>query len=93
MTPQTRAVLACGLLAAAVLPSSARAQNAAPTDPTGRAAPPGTAVAPPRGAMDDGGRRPPTDATGSTAPTGTPVAPSRLSGPNAVPAPAPTNRP
>lgn len=93
MTPRTRAILACGLLAAVVLPLPAGAQNAAPTDPAGRAAPPGTAVAPPRGTMDDGGRRPPTDATGSTAPTGTPVAPSRLSGPNAAPAPASTNRP
>lgn len=93
MTPVIRTIAACGLLAAAALPLPAWAQNAAPTDPAGRTAPPGTAVAPPRGTADDGGRRPPTDATGNTAPTGTPVAPSRLSGPNAVPSPPSTNRP
>jgi hypothetical protein len=92
MTLQTRIIAACGLLAAAALPVLALGQNAAPKDPTGRAAPPGTAVAPPRGTVDDGGKRPPTDAAGKTAPTGTPVAPSRLSGPNPTPSP-PAARP
>ena len=82
---------ACGLLAAVALPSPLLAQNAAPKDPTGRTAPPGTAVAPSRGTAD-GGKLPPTDVTGQTAPAGTPVAPSRLAAPNDTPAPPSTTR-
>jgi len=85
---------AYGLLAMAALPFPSMAQNAAPTDATGRTAPPGTAAAPPRSASDDGGQRPPTDATGKTAPAGTPAAPSRLANPStATPSPPATNRP
>ena len=87
-----RFLAACGLLAAVALASPLMAQNAAPTDPTGRTAPPGTAVAPSQTSAD-GGRRPPTDPTGKTAPAGTPAAPTRLSEPNAAPSPAPTNKP
>ena len=86
-----RTIAFCGLLAAAALP--AWAQNTAPTDPTGKAAPAGAAVAPPRATTDDGGRRPPTDPTGNTAPAGTPAAPTRLSEPNAAPSPPSTNKP
>lgn len=87
-----RFLAACGLLAAAALPFSIWAQNAAPKDATGRTAPPGTPAASSRTTASDGGRRPPTDATGHAAPPGTPAAPSRLSAPDAPPDP-PSTRP
>ncbi len=93
MNRPIRYLAACGLLAAAALPFPLMAQSAAPTDPTGRTAPPGTAVAPSRTTANDGGRRPPTDPTGRTAPAGTPLAPSRLSAPDAPASPPSTNRP
>ncbi len=92
MNHSTRYLIACGLLAA-MSPGPLLAQNAAPTDPAGRTAPPGTAVAPSRTTTNDGGRRPPTDPTGRTAPAGTPLAPSQLSAPNALASPPSTNRP
>lgn len=91
--------LACGLLAAATVSFSIAvsfpvlAQNVAPKDPTGSFAPPGTAVAPPKSATSDGGKRAPTDTTGKTAPAGTPLASSRLAAPNATPSPQSTTRP
>jgi hypothetical protein len=95
MTRSTRLLAACGLLAATALPfplmAQKAAQNAAPTDATGRTAPPGTAATPPKSATNDGGQRPPTDATGRTAPAGTPAAPSRLATPGtATPSPPAT---
>lgn len=84
-------IFACAWLAAMALPFAAVAQNAPPTSPAGRTAPPGTAVAPPKSATEDGGRRPPVDPTGQTAPTGTPVAPSGLTNPStATPSPPST---
>ena len=80
MMQRIRLLVAYGLLAAGAF-APAVAQNAPPTAPSGRTAPAGTAVAPPRSAADDGGQRPPTDPTGQTAPRGTPVAPSRLADP------------
>jgi len=93
MNRPIRYLAACGLLAAVALPRPLVAQNAAPKDPTGQTAPPGTAVAPSRTTANDGGRRPPTDATGQTVPAGTPLAPSRLSAPDAPPSPPSTNHP
>lgn len=92
MNRPIRLLATCGLLAAVTLPFPLMAQNAAPKDATGQVAPPGTAVAPPRGTTD-GGKRPPTDVTGQTAPAGTPLAPSRLAAPNATPSPPATTRP
>jgi hypothetical protein len=98
MLRSSRSLAVYGVLAMAALPfpsmAQKAAQNAAPTDATGRTAPPGTAAAPPRSATNDGGQRPPTDATGKTAPAGTPAAPSRLANPStATPSPPSTNRP
>jgi hypothetical protein len=85
--------VACGLLAAAVMSFPVMAQNAAPKDPSGMTAPPGTAVAPPKNATNDGGKRAPTDTSGKTAPAGTPIAPSRLAVPDATPSPQSTKPP
>lgn len=94
MLCSSRSLAAYGLLAMMALPFPSVAQNAAPTDTTGKTAPAGTAAAPPRSASSDGGQRPPTDATGKTAPAGTPAAPSRLADPStATPSPPATNRP